>query len=68
MLGSEISSIAYFLTGWFPEELKMAEITSFSGIFDRLSTNMDDGNTLVFFGRDCNGAKEYVLLTKIDLK
>ena len=46
----------------------MSEITSFSGIFERLSTNMDEGNTLVFFSRNCNDEKQSVLLTKVDLR
>lgn len=46
----------------------MNEITSFSGIFERLSTNVEDGNTIVFFGRRLEGGQwEDVLLNKVDL-
>ena len=46
----------------------MADITSFTGIFDRLSTNIEDGNTIIYFSRNVRGKIEYVLLTKVDME
>ena len=46
----------------------MADITSFTGIFSRLSTNLEEGNSLIYFSRTHKDKREQVLLTKVDLK
>lgn len=66
--GCEPPEMLYNLTGWIPEELKMGDITSFTGIFERLSTNLEEGNTLIFFSRTHKDTKQYVLLKSVDMK
>ena len=66
--GWTASEMIFYLTGWIPEELKMADITNFTGIFERLSTNLEEGNTMIFFSRIHKETTEQVLLTKIDLR
>ena len=63
-----ISDVLFHLTGWIPQELQMADISSFQGIFERLSVNMEEGNTLIMFSRNTEKDKEYALLKKINLK
>jgi hypothetical protein len=41
----------YILTGWIPECIDIAEIKNFGGIFERLSNNLREGNSLITFTR-----------------
>jgi hypothetical protein len=47
----DIANLIYFLTGWMPEHIYLSEIKNFAGILERLSNNLQDGNTLITFSR-----------------
>lgn len=45
------SQLMYFLTGWIPEKLYLSEIKNISGMLQKLSNNLNEGNTVITFIR-----------------
>jgi hypothetical protein len=64
----DIADLTYLLTGWMPEHIYLSEIKNFTGILERLATNLIEGNTLITFTRQTNLGEEYATLLRIDFE